>query len=74
LAFAFCECVYRNFLGILVLNSHVDDGGTTKTLCVYNREIIVANNLESRAQEKRDDRGRERQAGRKPEDRSGRQS
>ena len=31
-------------------------------LCVYNRETIIANNLESKAQEKRDDRGTERQA------------
>lgn len=31
-------------------------------LCVYNRETIVANNLVSRAQEKRDDRGISRRA------------
>jgi len=27
------------------------------SLCVYNRETIATNNLESRAQEQRDDRG-----------------
>ena len=44
------------------------------TLCVYNGETNVANKLESRAQEKRDDRGTEQQVGRTRRDRGGLES